>query len=231
MRIFVTGDIHADYDYKKIKQFRQLLKDELTLQDYLIVCGDFGIIWDGDRHDRYFKKHVYGNFPCTILWIDGNHENFDELYKYPSGEWNGGKVHFITDRIIHLKRGEIFSINGLKFLAFGGAKSTDRGYDTGDNVGWWPQELPTAEEMQNARNNLQANNNTVDYILTHDAPGYVLKEHFFIERPSDPVLSGFLDELAATVDFKGWYFGHHHEDRSIGKFHCLYETIKEITAI
>ena len=36
-------------------------------------------------------------------------------------------------------------------------------------------------------------------------------------------------DVHADHDFKGWYFGHHHEDRSIGKLHCLYNTIKEIS--
>ena len=229
MRIFITGDVHGDHDYKIIKQFRKLLRDELTLDDYLIICGDFGLIWDGGRHDRYFKKHVYGDFPCTILWVDGNHENFDELYKYPIGCWQGGKVRFITDNIYHLVRGEIFNIGGAKFFAFGGAKSTDRGFETGSIKYWWPQELPSAEEMQHARLNLQAHNNTVDYIITHDGPGQALEELFLINRESDENFTDFLNEIAQSVDFKGWYFGHHHIDHSIGKLHCLYNTVKEIT--
>ena len=67
-RIFVTGDVHAFNDYGKINHFRKLMRDDLTLNDYLIICGDFGIIWDGDDHDLYFKKQVYGGIQGLVLW-------------------------------------------------------------------------------------------------------------------------------------------------------------------
>ncbi|MCL2387052.1 MAG: metallophosphoesterase [Defluviitaleaceae bacterium] len=239
MRLFVTGDVHANHDYDKLKKFRHQKKAELTLDDYIVICGDFGILWDGDRHDKYFKEKVYGDFPCTILWVDGNHENFDALATYPIEEWNGGKVRRITDRILHLMRGEIFTLpkgeESIKIFALGGAMSTDRGYDTGNNRGWWPQELPSEDEIKNAINNLVAHKETVDYVFTHDAPPNVLHEANILDprtgeiRRSDPTLSSVLGSLSRVLNFKGWYFGHHHRDLSHGKFHCLYQTIVELT--
>ncbi len=230
MRIFVSGDIHGDLDYDKIGNFRREYANKLTLDDYLIVCGDFGVLWDGNKHDRYFKETVYGNFPCTILWVDGNHENFDVLNRYPTETWNGGKVHRITDRILHLQRGEIFTLGmeKIKILSFGGAMSTDRGYDTGRNANWWAEELPNKQEKQNAINNLKAHNNKVDYIFTHDAPSNVQREMFNYDHRTDSDFVSFLQYLSETVSFKAWYFGHHHEDRALGKFRCLYNDIVEI---
>ena len=43
MRIFVTGDVHADIDYKKIKLWRKEIKGELTLE-MLNMAGISGII-------------------------------------------------------------------------------------------------------------------------------------------------------------------------------------------
>jgi len=229
MRLFVTGDVHADRDYRKIKKFRDTMKPSLTLDDYLVICGDFGVIWDGNEHDKYFKEQVYGDFPCTILWVDGNHENFDVLYTYPIESWMGGKVHRITDRILHLMRGEIFTLplgkDGTKIFAFGGAKSTDRGYDTGNNQGWWPLELPNQEEVDNALLNLSNNNSTVDYIFTHEGPQSVLRGLFGFERDFDVKFNYLLEKLAHTVDFKGCFFGHHHDDIREDKYHCIYNDI------
>ena len=234
MRLFVTGDVHGDIDYRKLKDFRKLMKHDLTLDDCLIICGDFGILWDSERHDRYFKERVYGDFPCTILWICGNHENFDTLYSYPVETWNGGKIHRITDRIFHLMRGEVFTLPTIdtetKIFAFGGAMSTDRGYDTGNNRYWWPQELPSQDEIDNASKNLASHSNNVDYIFTHDGPRTALQVIMGgALRLTEKIFSSFLESLAHTVDFKGWYFGHHHNDKSHDKYQCMYNGIRELT--
>jgi hypothetical protein len=50
--IFVTGDVHGEIDLKKIKRFWDIFLNDLTLDDYLIICGDFGVIWDGGQHDE-----------------------------------------------------------------------------------------------------------------------------------------------------------------------------------
>ena len=111
----------------------------------------------------------------TTLFVDGNHENFERLYKYPVEEWHGGKVHKIRDSVIHLMRGEIYDINNKKFFTFGGARSHDirdgilnldeeekiyeyrkrRAYFRIRDYSWWDLELPTEEEMQNGIKNLE----------------------------------------------------------------------------
>ena len=43
-------------------------------------------------------------------------------------------------------------------------------------------------------------------------------------------LTAFFSELITDrgIEFKGWYFGHYHEDTDFDKFHCLYNRIVEI---
>lgn len=49
-----------------------------------------------------------------ILWVQGNHENYDMIEEYPIEEWNGGKVrHIARDKIILLGRGQVFNIEGI----------------------------------------------------------------------------------------------------------------------
>ena len=47
-----------------------------------------------------------------MLFIDGNHENFDKLNSYPVETWCGGKVHKIRNNVIHLMCGEVYCIEG-----------------------------------------------------------------------------------------------------------------------
>ena len=67
------------------------------------------------------------NLFYVILWIDGNHENFDRLYsdEFPVLDFQGGKVHQIRDNVLHLMRGHVFTLQDHTFFAFGGASSHD----------------------------------------------------------------------------------------------------------
>lgn len=64
---------------------------ELTKEDYIIICGDFGLCWAKDKTFEYHCKN-FAEKPYTILWVQGNHENYDMIGEYPLEEWHGGKV-------------------------------------------------------------------------------------------------------------------------------------------
>lgn len=50
--------------------------------------------------------------PFNILWVQGNHENYNMIAEFPIEEWNGGKVrHIVRDKIILLERGQISLMN------------------------------------------------------------------------------------------------------------------------
>lgn len=53
------------------------------------MCGDFGYIWSGSAKENE-ELDILNNYNCTILFIDGNHENFELLNKYLVKHWNGG---------------------------------------------------------------------------------------------------------------------------------------------
>ena len=183
--IYITGDTHADFSRFLIEKFP--IQTEMTKDDYVIVCGDFGGVWTFEKEnaqEKYWLDYLNEkNF--TTLFVDGNHENFTRLYNYPVEEWHGGKVHKIRDSVLHLMRGEIFDIDNKKFFAFGGARSHDiqegilnldeeekiydyrkRGaYFRIRDYSWWDLELPTEEEMQNGIKNLEKVNYKVDYII------------------------------------------------------------------
>ncbi|WP_246361985.1 metallophosphoesterase family protein [Paenibacillus alba] len=104
--IYITGDVHGSISIGRrlnTKNFPEQKK--MTKDDFVIISGDFGLIWNGDKEDQYWLKWLHKEKPFTTLFIDGNHENHDMLDAYPVEIWNGGKVHRINDSVIHLMRG------------------------------------------------------------------------------------------------------------------------------
>lgn len=95
--IYITGDCHADFRRFNTDIFPE--QNEMTKEDYVIICGDFGGVWDKDKESAREKWWLdwLESKPYTTLFADGNHENFDRLYDYPAEEWHGGKVHKIRD--------------------------------------------------------------------------------------------------------------------------------------
>lgn len=191
--IYLTGDCHGDFR-RFAKRRRIKLPFGLAKDDYVIICGDFGLLWGRDKEFQYNREWLSG-LPVTILWVQGNHENYDMIAEYPIETWNGGSVrHIVRDKIILLERGQVFHIGGRTFYAFGGASSHDiqggildkdspdydlarrwaishdlpyrvRGYS------WWEQELPTEAEMQEGRDNLEKVGYRVDYVISHCMSG------------------------------------------------------------
>lgn len=218
--IFVTGDLHGDYDLHKLNTYT--LKN-LTRQDYVIIAGDGGIVWDGGGKDKYVQN-ILNHKKFTTCYVDGNHENFDLLNAYPVSEWHGGKVHIINENIIHLMRGQVYEIEGLKFFTMGGATSIDKKYRK-EGVSWWHQELPSIEECVAGLENLEAHNWEVDYVITHDCSNRIFdtmaQNHLFLNGKTKTKLSVFLEEIETYVKFKHWYFGHYHDDIQLDDKHTL----------
>ena len=81
--IYITGDIHREQDIHKINPREFTVGDTLTENDYVIICGDFGCVWDGSTGDNFWLKWL-DSLPWNTLFIDGNHENFDVLNNDPA---------------------------------------------------------------------------------------------------------------------------------------------------
>ena len=142
--IYVTGDTHGLIDVEKVSKYRFPDGEKLSKADYLIICGDWGGLFFNNDRDKTVID-FWENKPYTVLWVDGNHENFDLINTYPVEEWNGGKVHFIRPTVIHLMRGQVYIIDGKKIFTFGGGLSIDKAKRQA-YVSWWPQEEPSYAE-------------------------------------------------------------------------------------
>lgn len=228
-RVFITGDTHGTLEIDKFSFEHFPEGKDLTKDDYVIICGDFGLIWC----DKPDKKEIWwlewlDNKPWTTLFVDGNHENHIRLNTYPVEEWHCGNVHKISDSVIHLMRGQIYDINGYKWFIYGGAESTDKAYRI-PYKSWWPQETPTVEEYNEAIRSLRAVDFKVDYIITHAAPQDILEEFFYNIRTTANGTPYQLHDFYRVCEFKHWYCGHYHINCDIKpNFHMLYTKIVEI---
>ena len=206
--IFITGDFHADWGER-----RNFIRN-LSSDDILIVLGDWGWTWNRDIFRHYLRTRPV----CMQLWIDGNHDNHSFWSRQEVTQMFGGyvQVHPHSPNIIHLMRGEIYQIEDKTIFCFGGAVSIDKqlripGYS------WWEKEQATEEEIQNARKNLAAHNNKVDYIFTHTMPmSMIIKLGY---KPIPDRGAEFFDEILHTVDYTKWYCGHFHLDQYHAKEH------------
>lgn len=244
--IYITGDIHADPTRLSTDNFPE--QKEMTKNDYVIILGDFGLVWDWQGESKYEKHWLdwLEEKPFTTLFIDGNHENHDRLAEYPVEEWHGGKVSFIRPSIIHLKRGEVFELEGRKFLAIGGADShdiRDGVLEPGDPTikkwekdmfklfrinkrSWWEGEQITVKDLQNAIFNLDKYNGKVDYVLTHQAPAEIERALGFV--PTDSSLR--LQTIKNFIGYRRWLCGHMHIDKDFewDKLSIRFEQIERI---
>lgn len=256
-KIYVTGDTHTEWVRRlNGKNFPE--GKRLTEEDYIIICGDLGI-WNDSTEENHNldwldKSEIYHKH-ATVLFVEGNHDNYDLLKRYPVEEWHGGKVQFIRSKVIHLMRGQVYEIAGKKIFTFGGASCHDieegildpadanferkkRFLDIRNRKRyrikgktWWPEELPTEEEMQEGLKNLKKHGNKVDYIITHCIYDS-LRER--IDGGSgeykQDILTEYLQKIKNTTEYEQWYFGHYHINQKFPeeKATCLLEKIESI---
>ncbi len=225
--ILLTGDLHGHIDIDKFYATNFPIGHSiLGKNDYVIVLGDFGLLWNNSKEEKELRKWL-NSCPWTTLFLDGNHENFTMIKELPLIEMLGGKVGKVDDSIFHLRRGEVYIIEGKKFFIFGGAASIDKLLRT-EGTSWWPEEIPDWKETNYGLMTLSDNNFKVDYILTHTCPQKIalqIHNRIYEERP-DPTRI-YLDEINKRTKFKKWFFAHWHDEKEFdGKYVMLYNKIR-----
>ena len=254
--LYVTGDTHAEFS--KFNTGRFPAQKEMTKEDFVIVCGDFGGVWDRDKpskEEKYWLKWL-DKKPFTLLFVDGNHENFDRLlHDYPVVDFHGGKAHRISKSVFHLMRGYVFQLDGRKVFAFGGASSHDIGdgvlspgdYQTfqhmlreyrlrlavgqmvrAEHVDWWKEELPSAEEMDRGIRELEKTGFCVDLVVSHSLPQSAAAA---VGSTTPDVVTLYFDKLVEQygLRFERWYSGHYHLDQPVNdRYVVKYHDIERI---
>ena len=230
MSIWVFGDTHGDLEISKIGASEFPESKELGSEDYVIICGDFGFpfltcevmedsawspmesVRSARKTYRYWMRWM-ANKPFSVLFVLGNHENYDYWESIPTESWHGGRVRRSPDapNVMNLVTGDCFEIDGFKIWVFGGAVSHDR-YLRQEGRDWCPQEVPSVQVMEHGLKTLEENDFKVDYILTHTMPRSQMISCGINRIFDDPVAS-YLDEVYDKAQFRRWYCGHFHMDK------------------
>ena len=78
--IYITGDCHSNFERFNTRNFPE--QKEMTKDDYVIICGDFGGVWNKDGESKMETSVLdwSDGKAFATLFVDGNRENFDRLY-------------------------------------------------------------------------------------------------------------------------------------------------------
>lgn len=169
--IYFTGDIHGSPG--GIKKFCAKVKP--TSEDIIVLLGDVGANYYNDERDDTVKRTLAKLKP-TILCVHGNHEIRPwNIEGYQQKEWNGGKVWFQEQypTLLFAADGEIFTLNGLKYLVIGGAYSVDKFWRLRRGDGWWPDEQPSQETKHVLKDLTQAEIDRFISIVETEGDDYI----------------------------------------------------------
>lgn len=245
--VYVTGDCHGDFRrFSKKGQKNSGIK--IADDDYIIVCGDFALLWAKNRELEY-NLGWFSQLPYTVLWVQGNHENYNMIEGYPLEEWHGGKVrHIVRDKVILLERGQVFTIEDKTFFTFGGASSHDisggildrgspaykadyrRAKRSGKpfrilNESWWEHELPDEADLEEGSRNLARAGYKVDYVISHCGSNRLQEalECYYMSPGwfGQDILTNYFEELEDKLQYKHWFCGHYHEDLRMDSRHTI----------
>ncbi len=217
--ILITGDVHGDFTRFKDKRLRKLRKS-----DALIVCGDFGMLWDGGKREKRLLKRL-GRRRYSILFVEGVHENFEELEKYETEHWCGGETRRISGNLRQLVRGNVFTIAGKTIFAFGGGKSDEQGGSVPDDPLRLKYENPSEKELSDADRALAEHSDKVDYIVSYEPPASIA-DFMHGGEPQTDRISAYLEEKRRNVAFGHWFFGKMHINKQIPpKFTAVFDSV------
>ena len=183
--IFFTGDIHGNVN--GVADF--INKVHPTMEDVIVLLGDVGANYYNGRKD-YLMKQWLNNSGTRFLCIHGNHEMRPvHVSGYIEIEWCGGAGWLQPEypNLVFAKDGDIYTMNGLRYLVIGGAYSVDKYYRLSRGWSWWPDEQPSPEIKAYVEQQIREKH--FDIVLSHTCP--------FKYEPTEMFLGG-IDQR--TVD-------------------------------
>lgn len=228
--LYITGDMHGDFSRINFFCSMQPLTPE---HDTLIILGDAGLNYYGDRRDAARKASV-SRLPLTLLCIHGNHEMRPEkIAVYKENIWRNGAVYVEAayPNILFAKDGEIFDLDGIRAIAIGGAYSVDKYYRLAYGYRWFEDEQPSEGIRQRVEERLASVNWQIDAVLSHACPLKYEPTEVFIEgidqSTVDKSTERWLDAIESNLSYKRWYCAHYHTEKHIDKLQFLYRSIQE----
>ncbi len=226
--VFMTGDIHGTP--RRVCFFSHRL--HLSRNDTIIIAGDVGANYYLNERDEETKRKLASVNP-TVLCVHGNHECRPEhISSYHLIEWNGGLV-WVEDKypnLLFAKDGEIYTIEGQRYLVIGGAFSIDWKWRVNARAGWWADEQPS--QAIKAFVEAQIGSHEVDIVVSHTCPRKYEPTEVFLpgyeQSQVDKSTENWLDTIEEKVSYRAWYCGHWHTAKRIDKMHFMFENWETI---
>ena len=228
------ADIHG-----KLKRFKRLLEQaekesgkEIGSGDTIIILGDFFSGVKNEMEDSLRKKNeselieYMSEQSYDVISIRGNHDLPTVMYSfgaYPDEKY-GDTVLSIRQNISFLSDGHVYEIpvsneKTCRILAVGGALSHSQRFKTKKDYKKIIKYKNTYKNLTHALETVQ-----VDYVMAHDCPSSKMGIFGLIFGRTS--FNEILDEILSNVQFKRWFYGHHHIDcNTCGKYHCVYNRV------
>ena len=228
--IYITGDKHGEF--KEVFEFCH--EQKTNTNDIMIILGDAGINYFANERD-YTLKNSLLEYPITFFCIHGNHEERPENIKsYKTKKFHEGLVYYEKDypNILFAKDGEVYNFNNKNVLVIGGAYSVDKYFRLQYGYNWYKSEQPSEETKKCVLDKIHSLGNKVDVILSHTCPYKYLPRETFLtgidQSKVDNSTEYFLDEIEENTDYKLWYCGHFHTDKTVDKIIFMFHDIREL---
>ena len=155
-KILVLGDTHGN----TMEMVRAIDFAHKKGADAIFQVGDFGY-WPHAGGARFLKetskRAKLRSIP--VYWVDGNHEDFLELYK--NHDRTSKEPVRVRNYIYWMPRGSMLELEGVRILAMGGAASIDRKFRR-LGYSWFLEEMISDGDVALAE--------PADIVLSHDAP-------------------------------------------------------------
>ena len=234
--LYLTGDTHGD-NLARLSYGRWPVLRELGADDVLVILGDTGLMWPGFEGEASFTMRELACKPFTIVFLLGNHDNYDWAETLPEVDVLGGRMRqVVIDGVTYPNRYVVDSwtvadLGGLHCLLCAHAEShdIDHLYDEDDKEGilaakrrhewfrvahksWWPQEALDVSAFDAYMEG--HSDEHFDAVLTHDAPSWfttVASPNAGSDTPLRPTEGQLcLDRWRERLDFDVWAHGHFH---------------------
>lgn len=220
-QVLFLGDTHGSFQVFE-KAVRQARKYQTNV---IVQLGDFGY-WvhvDPGKSFITYLNVLLEREDMWVLWIRGNHENTEELFKHFEEPYPDELIQ-ISSRIWHVPDGMFFSIGDTSFLACGGSVSVDKAHRV-EGLSWWRDETISYRQVTECTRP-EVVDSVVDVVLSHDAPDLVplrtllggsglhLSEQLDAEAAGQrALLSAVVGATNPEFVFHGHY--HHYHDTTV----------------
>jgi len=228
MSILLSGDFHASSRGEIFVVMKENIlegygKEMYDKIKYHIILGDAGFMWPDNNYKDKNNYKKLSERPFPVLCVLGNHEPIYGVNNIPQDDIGlGENVYVIKDKpfVAYLKRGKVYTIDGIKFLVLGGALSIDKCNRTSGKT-WWENEYWSEQEKKELFELLETDN-SFDCVISHTGP-YHINEKLFLSDPNSyydnyydksfDKVAKLNDEIYKRIKFKKWFCGHYHSDK------------------